>query len=93
MNAEYLKVQAGIGDTTLASAADSAVEVRAYAAGIAHVQIVFHDGGTDLDDFDCQFVPQNTRVGEKRLATRESVYVRPADTDPLDAHLRFVCAG
>lgn len=47
----------------------------------------------DGDDFDAEFVPENARVSEKRLAAGVGVQVSAAHADAMNAHERLVGGG
>jgi hypothetical protein len=45
--------------------------------------------GAGVHDLDCQFVTQNARVGEERLASAVGMQVGPADADATHPHQYF----
>ena len=47
----------------------------------------------DLQNFDAQFMSQNARVLEERLATLEGMQIRSTDADTMDAHERLTRLG
>ena len=45
--------------------------------------------GRDFQNFDAQFVAQNARITEKRLAPTKGVNIGAAHADAMDAHQRL----
>ena len=67
------------------------IQIRFDRTAIAH-----SDSGhfrTDGYDFNPQFVPQNTRIGEEWLAAGIGVQIRAADAYPMYAHQCFLGPG
>jgi hypothetical protein len=71
MHADDLHIHAAVGIATQTCATVTAVQIGAYAALIAYLQIMVELCWPDLDNFDGEFMTQDTWIGKKRLVALE----------------------
>jgi hypothetical protein len=90
MNTQDSQIDAAVHVAAPTRTARAAIHIRTDTAAIPNVQLVRQIRGADVEDFDGQFMSQDTRIAEKGLVAREGVQIGPADADAVNTDLYFI---
>jgi hypothetical protein len=93
MHTQDLHVYTAVVEPSLARATLPTVDIGTHAAAIPNLERMLFVCRADLQHFDSEFMPQNTRISEERLMALECMEICATHANLVDTHLHHIHFG